>query len=292
MEKCWLAAVVVGFTLASGCTEDARPTPWGDPPGDDGVAGTSGDVVAGTGGTAGVGYVGAAGVGGSESGAPIEECDPGKPVPDMPDSGISMADADAGSIQLPPLSNSDDAGVEPEPEPVSPEHTADSGVIVPSSPRGPGVHGEVVVTELMFDPTALTDALGEWIELHNTTDTDLDLTACVVSDDRSDDFAIAPLLLPAGGYVVLGRSAEAATTVDQIYSGMVLANTTDEVVVTCSDVMIDRVAYGTGFPRRAGKTMQLNTYALDAVSNDDATSWCASTDAGTPGQANVACVSE
>jgi hypothetical protein len=206
----------------------------------------------------------------------------------MPDAALTMLEVDAGSVEG-PIATGDDAGIDPGPDAMSPSPTPDSGVVTPDEPRAPGSHGEVIVSELMFDPTVVTDAVGEWIELHNTTAAALVLTGCVISDDRSDDFSLGPLLIPAGGYVVLGRSAEAAPMVDQIYTGMVLANTTDEIVVTCGDVLIDRIAYGTGYPRHAGKTLQLNPDALDAVSNDGAGAWCAGVEGGTPGDANLPC---
>ena len=43
--------------------------------------------------------------------------------------------------------------------------------------------GEVVITEFLADAGALDDANGEWVELTNVTDTDLDLSGCSLSDD-------------------------------------------------------------------------------------------------------------
>jgi len=288
MEKRWMGVVVIGLLLAAGCAENARIEPGSDPAGDDGVSGAAGEAFAGSGGADGNDGTGMAGTGDDMR---SEVCDPGKPLPGLPDAAMPTLDADGGAN--PDLvASGDDAGVDPEPNPTEPDAMPDSGTTLPIAPRTPRVHGEVIVTELMLDPTLLTDTVGEWIELHNTTSTDLELAGCTISDDRSDDFVLAPLLVLAGGYVVLGRTSQAAPVVDQVYSGMVLANTTDEVVITCGDLLIDRLAYGTGFPRHAGKTMQLDASAVDHASNDMALRWCDGVDAGTPGAANLPCPTE
>lgn len=292
MENRVTGVLGIVLVLAAGCTDDGRRLPWSEPPPDDGVAGVAGSALAsgGEGGSAD-GAAGTSGTGGAVDAAPTAACEADKPSTSAADAALPTMDTDGG-IASSVTSPNDDGGVDPDPDPIVFDPTGDSGTVMPNVPTTPSLHGEVIVTELMLDPTLVADTVGEWIELHNTTAADLDLGGCVVSDDRTDDFALAPVVVPAGGFIVLGRTAEAASVVDQVYSGMVLANTADEVVITCGNVLIDRVAYGTGYPRRAGRTMQLSSATFDGDSNDLSSSWCDGNDIGTPGAANVACAIE
>ena len=79
-----------------------------------------------------------------------------------------------------------------------------------------------------------------------------------------------PLVIPAGGYIVLGVNADTATNggvnVDYQYSGFTLANGADEIVIT--DTLgreVDRVEYdgGPNFPDPNGASMELTDLAAD-----------------------------
>ena len=72
--------------------------------------------------------------------------------------------------------------------------------------------GDVIITEFMADPAAVADALGEWVELSSTVDADLDLSGWQLVDSGRNRFVLpADSVLPAGGRMVLGRSADTAT---------------------------------------------------------------------------------
>jgi hypothetical protein len=164
--------------------------------------------------------------------------------------------------------------------------------------------GAVVVTELLRDPVAVGDDVGEWIELRNVGALTVDLWGCELRDDGGELHVIdpgGPLLIAPGQRLVLGQSDLPAdnggVAVDYVYGGLTLANTTaDEVVLDCAGETIDRVAWAsTGWPKSAGKAMQLDPGATSADQNDDAASWCSATqpygqgDLGTPGDENTAC---
>ncbi len=158
--------------------------------------------------------------------------------------------------------------------------------------------GDVVINEIMQNPSAVGDEVGEWFELHNTTGETLDLLGWTISDDDSDNHVIsASVVIPAGGFVVFGVAADSGVnggvTLDYSYgSGFTLANGSDELILT-SDAMveIDRVAWDDGatFPDPAGASMQLAAPGLD---NSIGSNWSVSTasfgdgDLGTPGSAN------
>jgi hypothetical protein len=159
--------------------------------------------------------------------------------------------------------------------------------------------GDVVVNEILQNPSAVSDSNGEWFELTNTTSNPIDINGWTASDNDSDAFEIdngGPLIIPANGYLVLGNNPDAGTNggvaVDYGFSGMALANGADELVITDGfGVEIDRVEWdgGPAFPDPNGASMSLNDPAND---NNVGSNWCtASTafgdgDFGTPGAAN------
>jgi len=175
--------------------------------------------------------------------------------------------------------------------------TPGAGNDCPGTPAGPG---DVVINEIMQNPSAVADSAGEWFELFNTTDRSFDLNGWTIMDNDVDVHVIVnggPLVIPAGGYLVLGNNGDPGTnggvSVDYVYGGsFFLANGADEVVLL-DDVLteIDRVEWdgGVTFPDPTGASMALQDPALD---NNVGANWCeASTpfgagDLGTPGAAN------
>jgi len=176
------------------------------------------------------------------------------------------------------------------------EIISDSGV------GGPAV-GDLVITEIMQNPAAVPDSAGEWFEITNISDGDVDLEGWTISDDGSNTHTIASsVVVPAGDRAVLGINADSATnggvSVDYEYSNFFLANGDDEVILTDDEgLLFDRVAYdgGPAFPDPNGASMGLEPTLTDTVSNDDGANWCVASstlpggDNGTPGLENDSC---
>jgi predicted extracellular nuclease len=174
-----------------------------------------------------------------------------------------------------------------------------STLVVTTSAQAQVTPPPLVINEIIQNPSAVGDASGEWFEIYNPTANPVDIDGWTISDNGSDSHVInngGPLIVPAGGYLVLGNNADAMTnggvTVDYEYSGIALANGDDEVILTdASANEVDRVEYdgGPNFPDPNGASMALADPALD---NNVAANWCeASTpfgdgDFGTPGAAN------
>ena len=159
----------------------------------------------------------------------------------------------------------------------------------------------LVINEIIQNPDAVYDSAGEWLELFNTTDTDIDIDGWTIEDDDDDSHVInngGPLYVPAGGYLVLGNNADSGTnggvTVAYSYGGaLALGNSADEVVLLDASLEeIDRVEYdgGTNWPDPTGASMSLEMPGLD---NNVGANWCTATtafgdgDLGTPGAENV-----
>ncbi|HOX46615.1 MAG TPA: MopE-related protein [Myxococcota bacterium] len=164
--------------------------------------------------------------------------------------------------------------------------------------------GDLLITEIMANPTCADDTNGEWVELTNASAADIDLAGFHLADEGSDDFTFpASLVVAPGGRVVLCRKADPAVNggvaCHLAYAGFLLANTEDEVLLRdAGGALVDRVAYSSalGFSIPAGASLSLDPGA-DAAANDLPGAWCAAQggvpagcgDKGSPGAPNDDC---
>ncbi len=159
--------------------------------------------------------------------------------------------------------------------------------------------GDVVINEIIQNPSAVGDSDGEWFEVTNTSGVAIDINGWTIQDNDTDSHVITnggPLMVPSSGFLVLADNGDAGAnggvTVDYVYSGITLANSSDELVLLDNVLAeIDRVEWDDGatFPDPNGATMALSDPALD---NNVGTNWCEGAtpfgdgDLGTPGAAN------
>jgi hypothetical protein len=168
----------------------------------------------------------------------------------------------------------------------------------PASAPGtrPSRAGALVISELMIDPRARSDTEGEWFELYNPGDRELDAFGCALADGSAQ-----PRLLPEhlpiapGAYVVVARGEQPGFEPDLVTS-FSLKNGADALELNCDGVLIDRVAYdkAQGFPVAAGAAISLDPASVAAADNDLPQVWCLATsdyggDLGTPAQPNPPC---
>ncbi len=167
------------------------------------------------------------------------------------------------------------------------------------------VEGDLVINEILQNPSMVSDSVGEWFEIYNASGGMVDLGGLYVYDLGTDSFTVTgELVLASGGYAVLGIQAGTSTNggviIDYDYNGMALANGADEIYLADSSaksVVFDQVGWDGGaiFPDPTGYSMSLSPTALDATDNDDGNNWCeasstfGSGDYGTPGSANDGC---
>jgi len=165
--------------------------------------------------------------------------------------------------------------------------------------------GDLVISEIMQNPSAVPDGDGEYFEVYNASANPIDMMGFVIRDNGSNMFTVATsVTIAPGAYAVFANndgtvnSNGGIPTVDYAYpSGFALGNGSDQVIIECNGTIIDIVDYdnGTTFPDPAGASMQLDPILLDAVNNDIGSNWCESTsafgsgDLGTPGSANSVC---
>ena len=151
---------------------------------------------------------------------------------------------------------------------------------------------DLLITEVMANPLAVSDTNGEWLELFNPTSESIDLNGIKLSDTGNTNHLIsssASLFINPGDYFVLARNgdntANGGFTADYVYgSGFILNNSRDEIIFSDSSGELLRLDYGSGFAP-AGSSMEL----IDAVmlqGNYAASSNPFGTgDRGTPGEA-------
>lgn len=161
--------------------------------------------------------------------------------------------------------------------------------------------GMLVINEVLANPGVVGDTAGEWFEVYNPNAYDIDLRGFTLQDDDLDSHVITsalPVIVPAGGYVVLGSNASFATNggvgVDYQYGQLSLANGDDELEIVAHGspaVVLDRITWTTAFATN-GISKELSRNHQNATSNNSASNWCSavstfgSGDRGTPGGVN------
>lgn len=154
---------------------------------------------------------------------------------------------------------------------------------------------DLVITEIMQNPSAVYDSNGEWFEVYNPGPGDVDMDGYTISDLGSDSFTIAgTLLVAADDYAVFCVNGDYATNggvdVDYVYpSGFYIGNSADEIYIyDASSTLVDYVEYDGGavWPDPNGHSM----YFSGVGDNNDGTLWAEEDlytygdgDYGTPG---------
>jgi hypothetical protein len=174
------------------------------------------------------------------------------------------------------------------------------------TPSGPG---DVVITEIMKDPSFVFDAVGEWFEVQNRTALPIDLAGWLLRDAGGESHRLQdgcnPIWVQPGQAALLGVSADPAqnggVTLLYRYSGFFLANSADRIRLEQPlGLLVDQVDYDSlQFPNQPGRSLSLGVASTDALLNDQGANWSASTcflggqpfntDRGTPGAANDQC---
>lgn len=162
-----------------------------------------------------------------------------------------------------------------------------------------GSSGTVVITEIMYDPVAVSDFDGEWFEVYNNGNVPIDINGWEIWNDAANEHTIVnggPLMVPAYGFLVLADETPASTNggvvADYDYSGITLSNSGDTLALrNLLGGEVDSVDYGaSAFPNASGASLSLIDASRD---NLVGTNWIESSsftygdgDYGTPGEPN------
>jgi uncharacterized protein len=121
------------------------------------------------------------------------------------------------------------------------------------------VSANMIITEIMYNPTKVNHSRGEWFELYNNGTQAVNLKSWTVRDDKTDSFLIrAELIVQPKQYIVLANNGNASLNgglpkVDYIYSSreMVLDRRDRIILRNPKGNTVDQVHWALGgFPRR------------------------------------------
>lgn len=172
-----------------------------------------------------------------------------------------------------------------------------------ASGGGSGIDGEgsgagdsltLVISEIMKNPSVLSDSTGEWFEIYNPTGSTFNLNGMIVSDNETHSFTInTDLNIGSRGFLTFANSNSPGFTPNYVYSNFTLLNANDSIILTMSGNELERVEYtDTNFPNDSGKSLSLNPSKMSTAENDTGSNWSSSTsnygsgDFGTPGAVN------
>ena len=161
--------------------------------------------------------------------------------------------------------------------------------------------GDVFVTEVLSSPVEADFLLGQWVEVYNASDNELELMGWTFSNEDDSWDIDTSLRIAAGGYAVLGASSDTAdnggVTVDVVWSDIELDDDDDTLTLQAGALTISTMTFDDSWDRVDGASLSLDDtfvaydYADDKAYWCDATSELADGDLGTPGTVNDNCTS-
>jgi len=150
---------------------------------------------------------------------------------------------------------------------------------------------DLLITEIMANPLAVTDTRGEWFELFNPTNESINLSGLLLSDDGSNSHTISPvtdLLINSGSYFVMARNGDSSLnggfTAEYVYSSFSLGNTQDQIIFSDISGELLRLDYDTEFAPSGG-SMELIDAIMLPDNYDETSLTFGNGDFGTPGVA-------
>ena len=185
------------------------------------------------------------------------------------------------------------------------ENVTTETIFITETQTGEVNPGDILITEIMYDPDTLSDYVGEWFEIYNTTDSTINLKNLVIKcNDKNPHIITDSINLAPDTYFVLARSDTATTAIKYVYgSSITLTNSSTNLILAnygtdgSNGSEIAGVFYdeSNGFPAGNGASIQLNPLYYNVSDAKLGSSWCLSTisfdtgDLGTPGVTNTDC---
>lgn len=159
---------------------------------------------------------------------------------------------------------------------------------------------EIIITEIMPNPTKVTDTNGEYLELYNLGKETASLEGCVLSDGKRSHTINGSEEIPPQEYMALCRNANpfenGGFECGYQYKSVTLKNSAGKIRLECCGKKIDSVEYNlTSQGIDAGDSLNLNKNAFSTALNDLPANWCPTImqygrgDFGTPGAQNHGC---
>lgn len=173
---------------------------------------------------------------------------------------------------------------------------------VPTYAQAPH-ESNIVINEIMFNPNTSTDQDGEWFEVVNISNSDIDIDGWCI-EEGSGTHTIdngGSLIVPANGYLTLGASNDTSQNGviahDYVYSSIQLNNSGGETLAlysgACGSTQQDIVAYDDSSPWPGNQSGESIIFCFGSSDNNQGDRWQLSTandyeagNFGTPGVEN------
>ena len=153
----------------------------------------------------------------------------------------------------------------------------------------------IIITEIMVNPSRVSDSYGEWFEITNKTDSIININGWYIKDLGGEEHQLfsydSNIFVMPDEYFVLARNGDSlyngGFSSDYEYDGLSLSNGDDEIILLNGDgSIVDEVHYSESWAFSNGISMELHDVSID---NGIIESWHPSTaeyglgDLGTPG---------
>jgi hypothetical protein len=208
-------------------------------------------------------------------------------------SGFSAGDTVTCSVSASDGTDSSSAGTD------SVSVTSSSSCTASTCPADLSV-GDLLITEFMANPSAVTDANGEWFEVYNNSGVTVGIGELILADNAGSHTVNSAATIAADDYAVFCRNSASTTnggvTCDYEYgSDLALSNSGDVITLEYGGVTFDEVdfsAWSGGTTSGASMALAFGEQIFDDSDNDTEDYWCDSTtamsggDDGTPGTGN------
>jgi len=169
-----------------------------------------------------------------------------------------------------------------------------------------GTSGELIFSEIMQNPSSVSDSSGEWFEVYNTTASDIDMLGYTIAAGGSPNQEVisSSVIVPAGGYALFARKSDPAvngnlpTPAYDYVDGLNFSNSSQDCkILDTAGGTVCEVSYDNGstYPDGNGASMNLSADKLTEPDAVVGANWCLGTqsygdgDLGTPGTANDVC---
>ena len=129
----------------------------------------------------------------------------------------------------------------------------------------------ISITEIMPDPSMVSDSYGEWFEIFNSTDTSININGWIIKD-LDDDYHIIgseglEVIIEPGEYVVMARndnqSLNGGVSVGYQYSNFTLSSNDEIILTNSSGAILDEVHYTDSWAYDNGVSMEIHDIELD-----------------------------
>lgn len=151
------------------------------------------------------------------------------------------------------------------------------GFVLVPFPASSQTPGDIVISEIMEDPAQVGDTEGEYIEVFNATNDEIDMMGWTIRDGNGSHTFASSVVVPGDGFAVLCREEDetlnGGVQCEAAYTGPILANSGRTLVLEDdSDTEIDRVEYDdASWPTASGASMEFIGQAED--DNNDPVNW-------------------